>query len=696
MKKKITIIASAVVVTGIVTGVLLATLIKPKDEILDQNFTINAETQYVNYGDSVYLQPFSAKDKNGEWKDAVISVCNSEGKEYEIKNFSFVPDSLGEYKVTYTINFGSNNRGELTRTYSVIVSDLEAPVVSGYNKDNLVVLGDKIDLSNITIEDNLDENITPSINVKFNGENVDISSNSFVAEKEGTYVVEITAKDFSNNETKEKIYMHTNLNYEEGYVQENEWYFTKISDEKSFNGDYSAQVHWFDNNLCWLNDGGVLGSKTSILSDDANYLSFWVYFDGEEADLNQLVIHNKYTYFDTKIYNKYGNELEKYYQYIVTDNESNLYDYYGDGKWAYEMQVNNWYRIVINLKECNNVCLYSTPKTDSTLQAKENPETLTDLLMGFSLWDLKTNGVPTTAINVYIDDLKLTNTPENENYQVELTISNMPEEKIMIVGETYQLDAIVTPEGNGGVIYTSTNPLVATVSETGLVTCLSEGQTDIYATCVNDEQKFAKTTISIFGQETKMPDELNIIKVTGGKSYDGTLNMVEHQFWANNEYENGVCSCSDVFNMSIGHGTYSNFKPLNTSDSGDVLISDVTSSIGYPTQIIGGWQAFMSVEDGLIFSFTAKEDMYIKVKPCDEGLKGWVSETQWNYVKVDVDGNYEVLQTLDGPTAETIVTEEWIEINKGEQFILAVNALFETRNIELLPWFEIAPAIVSE
>ena len=68
MKKKIAIIASAVVVTGIVTGVLSATLIKPKDEILDQNFTINAETQYVNYGDSVYLQPFSAKDKNGEWK----------------------------------------------------------------------------------------------------------------------------------------------------------------------------------------------------------------------------------------------------------------------------------------------------------------------------------------------------------------------------------------------------------------------------------------------------------------------------------------------------------------------------------------------------------------------------------------------------------------------------------------------------
>ena len=68
------------------------------------------------------------------------------------------------------------------------------------------------------------------------------------------------------------------------------------------------------------------------------------------------------------------------------------------------------------------------------------------------------------------------------------------------------------------------------------------------------------------------------------------------------------------------------------------------------------------------------------------------------YIDVTIYANNvdEVLQTLDGPTAETIATEEWIEINKGEQFILAVNALYETRNIELLPWFEIAPAIVSK
>ena len=271
----------------------------------------------------------------------------------------------------------------------------------------------------------------------------------------------------------------------------------------------------------------------------------------------------------------------------------------------------------------------------------------------------------------------------------------MPEEKITKIGDTFQLAPIVTPEGNKGVTYKSTNPSVATVSETGLVTCLAEGQTDIYATSVDDEQIFVKTTVSVFKEAAKIPDELNIIKVTGGKSYPNTMNMVEHQFWANNEFENGVCGCCDVFNMTIGHGTYKDYKPLNTD--GDILKSDIIdSNTGYATQIIGGWQAFMSVEDGLIFSFTAKKDMYIKVKPCDEGLKGWVSETIWTYVKVDSDGNYEELQVLTGPNAETIITEEWIELNEGESFILAVHSAYEWRNFELIPWFEIAPAIVSE
>ena len=696
MKKFRLIITSFVLLVAIF---YLSSCDKVEDEVLDQNFVIDTETREVNFGEDVYLEPFSAKDKDGKWKDAVITVTDKDGKNYEIKNFAFSPDKLGEYIVTYTINFGKNDKGVLTRSYTVLVKDLSAPTVSGFTQDNLVVLGDEVDLSSIEIDDNVDSNIVPTITVTFAGEEVELTDNKVTLNEEGCYVVNVNAKDSSGNESNEKIYLYTSLNYEEGYVQENEWYPTEISDNKSFNGDYSAQVHWFDNNICWLNDGGVFGSKTTLLSDDGKYLSFWVYFDGEVSDLNQLVIHNKYTYYDTKIYDKYGNELEKYYQYYVTDPESDLYKYYGDGKWVYEMHVNTWYRMVIDITNCNDVCLYSTPITDSTLKGNPNPKTLTELIFGLGLWDLATNSIPTTAIDVYLDDLKLTNTPESENYRTEYQINGMPEEKIMIIGETLQLDLTVTPEGGNGLTYTSTNPNVATVSETGLVTCLTEGQADIVATCVDDANKYVKMTVSIFGEKTKMPDELNIIKVTGGKSYEGTMNMVEHQFWADNEYENGICGCNEVFNMSIGHGTYSNYSPLVGDVANNMLVStstNVNPANGLPTGIVGGWQAQMSVEDGLVFSFTAKKDMYIKVKPCDEGLGGWVSETQWSYVKVDAEGNCEIIQTLVGPTAETIVTEEWMEINAGETFILAINATYDWRNIELLPWFEIAPAIISK
>ena len=207
---------------------------KVEDEVLDQNFVIDTETREVNFGEEVFLEPFSAKDKDGKWKDAVITVTDKDGKNYEIKNFAFSPDKLGEYIVTYTINFGKNDKGVLTRSYTVLVKDLSAPTVSGFTQDNLVVLGDEVDLSSIEIEDNVDSNIVPTITVTFAGEEVELTDNKVTLNEEGCYVVNVNAKDSSGNESNEKIYLYTSLNYEEGYVQENEWYPTEISDYKSF------------------------------------------------------------------------------------------------------------------------------------------------------------------------------------------------------------------------------------------------------------------------------------------------------------------------------------------------------------------------------------------------------------------------------------------------------------------------------
>ena len=89
MKKFRLIITSFVLLIAIF---YLSSCDKVEDEVLDQNFVIDTETREVNFGEDVYLEPFSAKDKDGKWKDAVITVTDKDGKNYEIKNFAFSPD----------------------------------------------------------------------------------------------------------------------------------------------------------------------------------------------------------------------------------------------------------------------------------------------------------------------------------------------------------------------------------------------------------------------------------------------------------------------------------------------------------------------------------------------------------------------------------------------------------------------------
>jgi anti-sigma regulatory factor (Ser/Thr protein kinase) len=73
MKKFRLIITSFVLLVAVF---YLSSCDKVEDEILDQNFVIDTETREVNFGEEVYLEPFSAKDKDGKWKDAVITVTD--------------------------------------------------------------------------------------------------------------------------------------------------------------------------------------------------------------------------------------------------------------------------------------------------------------------------------------------------------------------------------------------------------------------------------------------------------------------------------------------------------------------------------------------------------------------------------------------------------------------------------------------
>ena len=73
----------------------------------------------------------------------------------------------------------------------------------------------------------------------------------------------------------------------------------------------------------------------------------------------------------------------------------------------------------------------------------------------------------------------------------------------LTIGETLQLAATVTPSDatNKNVRWSSTNTAVATVSASGLVTGISEGTTQIYATSVSNAQCYAICNITVATQK---------------------------------------------------------------------------------------------------------------------------------------------------------------------------------------------------
>ena len=79
-----------------------------------------------------------------------------------------------------------------------------------------------------------------------------------------------------------------------------------------------------------------------------------------------------------------------------------------------------------------------------------------------------------------------------------VTINNPPAE--LKEGKTSQFSATVTPANTGEeVIWSSSDPTVATVSDDGLVTAVKEGKTVITATVADKKADFTLTV-------TKKPD----------------------------------------------------------------------------------------------------------------------------------------------------------------------------------------------
>lgn len=372
----------------------------PSNEVTipEGNFVLDeSKTETVDLGSSYYMDPITVKDSDNKYHKAVITVKDSSGKDYPVVDSSFTPDHTGIYTITYTITYGDNK--SISKSYTINVVDLSAPVISSdFKKDNLAVLGQTIDLANVKVTDNSKEDITPTIKVTFNETEIELTDNKFVANEKGLYKVNVIAEDSSGNKLNDSFNIFTVVDGENDVSPVNQYYPMTVSETKSYNGSKSIQADWLSKNVCWVNDFSLLGSDFAIISE-AQYLSFWVYFDSEAVGVETMSNIYKYTYYQTYCYDEFGNEVNEYYQF----------------ENSFDLANNKWYRLVFDLTDATNA-------TAEGRECKNNPKSMSEIAFGFGIWDSVLGGNANKVENVYVDDIRLTNALDDEVYHKEVVI----------------------------------------------------------------------------------------------------------------------------------------------------------------------------------------------------------------------------------------------------------------------------------
>lgn len=378
----------------------------------------------VDIGDSYPARKVVARDNYGNYYIATITITDPDGTLVTPINDSFICSKIGQYSITYTVNY--NVSDSISKTMYVDVVDVSAPTIdTDLYIHNICRPGQIIDLDTISINDNSMEEVESTINVKFNGvEEVEIIDNKFTAEKQGTYVLEITSTDSYDNTLNEEYYIHTYMDFENGYSFDlNDSYGTQISNKYSFDGESSYEFGAFDNNVSWFNDYSMLGN-IKIIDDEAKYVSFWIYFDNKDyTNIMQAIYH------DTYIYSSKGTKL----------------GYYHLG--GYEMKGAEWYRVVVNMDEL----VFEGEFFDHD-DAVANPDTLGQIPFYFGVWDVAGNCNASKVQKIYIDNVELTNNPDDMEYAPPTSDYYFPENCILDFETPEQKEAIKTSWRSDGVI----------------------------------------------------------------------------------------------------------------------------------------------------------------------------------------------------------------------------------------------------
>ncbi len=334
------------------------------------------ETAYIEIGEEYTVPTGLAVDSAGKEIVGSVRVYGEDGKDVPVTQGKCKPPAVGNYTVEYT--FAYNKSDVAKKHYTLNVYDLTGPVVEcDLGENNYAPEGGSFDISAIAVTDNSGETISPEIKVYFGDKEIQLSGTTVEFKDKGTYRIEVNASDSSGNETTAVFRVFTVMDAESGISPYNQYYETSASDEFAHSGSYSYKVGLFMNNYNWFDDKAMLGD-VKILSDKTyEKLSFWIYFGVGEGYESLSFSVNK-LYYDMKVYDAYGDEVELNWQD------------------KYEFFNGSWYRWEVDVTK-GLVDGYGAIT-----------ETLNDFQIYLGVWDLVgNNNAITNGSYVYIDDLKL-------------------------------------------------------------------------------------------------------------------------------------------------------------------------------------------------------------------------------------------------------------------------------------------------
>ena len=153
-----------------------------------------ATEAYVGFAVSVSA---TAQNADGNAVNVSIIVVDENGKQYAVGNGTFTPDKAGVYTVSFTAQDGSLIGYASHRV--TVIDDTQNPDLAVDFADMTVERGSVVTLPAGTAQDNADPNVTVTVSVAFGTEQVELSGNTFTAEKEGTYTITWTAQDSAGN-----------------------------------------------------------------------------------------------------------------------------------------------------------------------------------------------------------------------------------------------------------------------------------------------------------------------------------------------------------------------------------------------------------------------------------------------------------------------------------------------------------------